>query len=242
MAGVLLVLKDELEEFAANQPQIAAVSDPPVAATVKSEAAPVEVADEPGAASVPEAAPVAPVDTEAVVPAARADTVIAEPDAAPVSTTDGAVLTTTADVGAATSERRDVEQAPARRRAPGWWALGLTAALCLVIGRATGPREPDERNVSAPARPHEAHVEPPPPPGDAPTDDAPASAPPPAADDAPVDDAPASAPPPAADDAPVDDVPASAPPSRIFEAFHATKGSVTGRCGGGHREGRAKPS
>jgi serine/threonine protein kinase len=168
MAGVLLALKDEQEEFAAeNEPQAAAIVDPPEAATAKPAAAAVEVADDPGTAPVPEAAPVAPVDAAAApvaheeataAPAAPADTVIAEPDAALVSTTDGAALTTTADVGAAAmSERRGVPQAPAQRRAPGWWALGLTAALWLVIGRATGPREQDERDASAPARPpHEA--------------------------------------------------------------------------------------
>ena len=177
MAGVLLALKDEQEEFAAeNEPQAAAAVDLPEAATAKPETAEVEVADNPGAAPVPEAAPaavpvaaaapvaltdpaaapVAPEDA-AAAPAATTETVIAEPDAAFVSTTDGAVLTNMADVGAATSERRGVVQPPVRRRAPGWWALGLTAALCLVIGRATGPREQDERDASAPARlSHEA--------------------------------------------------------------------------------------
>jgi serine/threonine protein kinase len=173
MAGVLLALKDEQEEFAAeNEPQAAPAVDPPEAATAKPEAAAVEVADDPGAAPVPEAAPIAPADAAAApvapeeaaaAPAAPADTVIAEPDAALVSTTDGAALTTTADVGAATSEQRDVAQAPARRRAPGWWALGLTAVLCLLIGRATGPRGSviDERTEPAGDAPAEPSVTPP---------------------------------------------------------------------------------
>ncbi len=153
MAGVLLALKEQQEEFAAeNELQVAAAVDPPGTPTAKPEAAPVEIADRPEAAPILEAAPI-----PEAAPAAPADTVIAEPDAARVSTTDGAVLTTAADIGAATSGQRGVEQAPARRRVPGWWALGLTAALCLVIGRATGPREQNARDASAPARPtHEA--------------------------------------------------------------------------------------
>ena len=39
------------------------------------------------------------------------------------------------------------------RRAPGWWALGLTAVACLAIGRATVPRdEPDPPTLALPAR------------------------------------------------------------------------------------------
>ncbi len=38
------------------------------------------------------------------------------------------------------------------RRAPGWWALGLTAVACLALGRATVPRdEPDPPTLALPA-------------------------------------------------------------------------------------------
>ena len=73
----------------------------------------------------------APVSTE---------TVTAEPAAAFVSVTDGAVSAVTDTA----SERRDsADLAPDRRprRAPDWWGVGLTAVACLAIGRATVPSE-----------------------------------------------------------------------------------------------------
>ena len=78
------------------------------------------------------------------------DTVTAEPAAAFVSATDGAV-TAVADTG---SGRRDgADLAPDRRpREPGWWAVGLTAVACLAIGHATVPHDqPDPPTLLLPA-------------------------------------------------------------------------------------------
>ena len=74
----------------------------------------------------------------ATAAAIATDTVTVDPAAAFVSATDGAVTAMTE------SERRDsADPAPHRRprRAPGWWAVGLTAVACLAIGRATVPSD-----------------------------------------------------------------------------------------------------
>ena len=81
--------------------------------------------------------------------AVATDTVSAEPAAAFVSATDGAVTAVTDTAGG----RRDgADLAPDRRprRAPGWWAVGLTAVACLAIGRATVPSDqPDPLPLAA---------------------------------------------------------------------------------------------
>ena len=83
--------------------------------------------------------------------AVTADTVTAEPAAAFISATDGAV---TAAADTASGQHNTADLAPDRRlrRAPGWWALGLTAVACLAIGRATVPRhEPEPPTLALPA-------------------------------------------------------------------------------------------
>ncbi|MBA3549611.1 MAG: protein kinase [Nannocystis sp.] len=87
----------------------------------------------------------------ATAAAVTADTVTAEPAAAFISATDGAV---TAAADTASGRHNTADLAPDRRprRAPGWWALGLTAVACLAIGRATVPRdEPDPPTLALPA-------------------------------------------------------------------------------------------
>jgi len=141
LAAVLRTLEDEEAELAAELAP--APASKPIAVAADEAVA---------AADKPEAAPVAEAPAATDTPAAAADTVTAEPDAPFVSATDGAALVTTTDVATVASERRETTvPASGRRRAPGLWALGLTAAVSLAIGRATVSREPDERDVSTPA-------------------------------------------------------------------------------------------
>ena len=76
----------------------------------------------------------------AAAAAAATDTVPAEPAAAFVSATDGAV---TAVTDTESGRRGGADLAPDRRllRAPGWWTVGLTAVACLVLGRAAVPSD-----------------------------------------------------------------------------------------------------
>ncbi|MBL9100386.1 MAG: protein kinase [Myxococcales bacterium] len=145
LAAVLRALEDEEAELAAEvapRREDASERDPdarpapviderePVANTAASPAA--DDAVQATALDKPEAAYVADV-----VP--PADTIAAEPPAAFVSATDGAVATTTADAGAALSGRRDTTPPAPRRRLATALALGLTAVVSLAIGRATVP-------------------------------------------------------------------------------------------------------
>ena len=86
----------------------------------------------------------------ATAAAVTAGAVTAESAAAVSSSTDGAV---TAATDTASERHNTADMAPDRRprRAPGWWALGLTAVACLAIGRATVPRdEPDPPTLALP--------------------------------------------------------------------------------------------
>ena len=86
---------------------------------------------------------VAEAERPATVAAGTADTATAEPAAAVISVTDGAV-TAAADTASGRHIAADLAPDKRMRRGPGWWALGLTAIACLAIGRATVPRdEPD---------------------------------------------------------------------------------------------------
>ena len=85
------------------------------------------------------------------IAAVATDTVAAEPAAAFVSATDGAVAAVT-DTEIGRRDRADLAPDRRPRRAPGWWAVGLTAVACLAIGRATVPRDdPDPPPLALPA-------------------------------------------------------------------------------------------
>ena len=153
LAAVLRALEDEEAELAAevaprredaserdHDARPAPVSDKREPAAFV-EAAPAD-AEQATESDKPEAGPAADA-----VPAA--DTIAAEPPAAFVSATDGAVATTTADVGAALSGRRDTAPPRPRRRLAMVLALGLTAVVSLAIGRATAPHAADVSDLPA---------------------------------------------------------------------------------------------
>ncbi|MBP6369162.1 MAG: protein kinase, partial [Burkholderiales bacterium] len=124
-ARILTTLHDEQEELAA-------------------ELAEDEARDEPD----DEAGPFAPAGDRTIEPVyvAVADTVTAGTASLPIPTTDiTAAAATTTDAEPASSGRLDVVAAPSpasrARRSVGVWTLGLTAAACLVIGRATVARD-----------------------------------------------------------------------------------------------------
>ncbi|MBK7830737.1 serine/threonine protein kinase [Nannocystis sp.] len=95
-----------------------------------------------------EAGPFAPAGDRTIEPVsvAVADTMTAGTASLPIPTTDiAAAAATTTDAEPASSGRLDVVAAPSppsrARRSVGVWTLGLTAAACLVIGRATAARD-----------------------------------------------------------------------------------------------------
>ena len=93
---------------------------------------------------------------EAERPAADAERPATGEHTTAAAVTAGAVTAeSAAAVSSSTASERHntADMAPDRRprRAPGWWALGLTAVACLAIGRATVPRdEPDPPTLALP--------------------------------------------------------------------------------------------
>ena len=131
LAMILATLEDEQAELAADL-------------TERENSDPKDVDPEPPATRGEQAADLVPVATD--------DTVTAEPATVFVSTTAGAVAATTADEGPPPGVRGViVDPTPGRRlrRSSGLWALGLTAAVSLAIGRMTASGDRAERDASA---------------------------------------------------------------------------------------------